>query len=192
MEEILRQVQQFAKEAHGSQRRKFIDEPYINHPVRVMQQCRQYNKGLPVAAAALLHDVLEDTAVTADVLRSFLNNIMSEADARQTMMLVKDLTDVYTHASFPSWNRRVRKTKESDRLANSHPDAQTIKYADIIDNSESIAGSGDDFAAKFLHECRTLLKKMKAGNPELYKKALETVNRAIDKLTDASANRTVQ
>src|SRR5687767_3762622 len=179
MEEILRQVQQFAKEAHGNQRRKFIDEPYINHPVRVMEHCRKYSRGLPVAAAALLHDVLEDTDVTADVLRAFLDKIMSAPDARQTMILVKDLTDVYTHSAFPQWNRRVRKTKESERLASSHPDAQTIKYADIIDNSESIAGSGDDFAAKFLHECRSLLKKMKAGNPELYKIARDTVDVAI-------------
>ena len=192
MEEILQQVQQFAKEAHGSQRRKFIVEPYINHPIRVMQQCKQYSTRLPVAAAALLHDVLEDTPVPADELRSYLDSIMSEADARQTMVLVKDLTDIYTHACFPGWNRRVRKTKESDRLANSHPDAQTIKYADIIDNSESMSGSGDDFAAKFLHECRALLKKMRAGHPELYKKATDTVNLAIDKLSDASANRTVR
>ena len=181
MNEVLEKVYQFAKNAHGSQRRKFVDEEYINHPVRVMETCQQYTKSIPVSAAALLHDVLEDTAVTAEELSDFLKTVMPNAEALKTMLLVKDLTDIYTHAAYPDWNRRVRKNKEVDRLSKAHPDAQTIKYADIIDNAESIAGSGDDFASKFLFECRNLLKKMTAGNADLHKKASELVHAAINK-----------
>lgn len=182
MNEVLEKVYQFAKTAHGSQRRKFIDEEYINHPVRVMETCQQYNPSIPVSAAALLHDVLEDTATTEDEMSTFLQSIMPHSDAMKTMVLVKDLTDQYTHESYPQWNRRIRKNKEADRLAKSHPDAQTIKYADIIDNSDSIAESGDDFALKFLQECKYLLKKMPAGNPELHQKAVQTVEAGLMKI----------
>jgi guanosine-3',5'-bis(diphosphate) 3'-pyrophosphohydrolase len=176
MNETLEKVYEFAKQAHGAQRRKFVDEEYINHPVRVMETCQQYSDSIPVAAAALLHDVLEDTKVTAEEMTDFLKSIMPNPDALKTMLLVRDLTDVYTHGAYPNWNRRIRKNKETERLAKAHPDAQTIKYADIIDNASSIAESGDDFAFKFLNECKFLLKKMTAGNKDLHEKAIEAVN----------------
>ena len=182
MNETLEKVFQFAKTAHGTQRRKFVDEEYINHPVRVMETVQQYSKSVPVSAAALLHDVLEDTEVSSEELTAFLKTIMHNEEALKTMVLVKDLTDVYTHQSFPQWNRRVRKNKEAERLGKAHPDAQTIKYADIIDNSDSIAESGDDFGPKFLFECRNLLNKMKSGNKELHAKAIEVVNVALGKI----------
>jgi (p)ppGpp synthase/HD superfamily hydrolase len=182
MNEVLEKVYQFAKTAHGAQRRKFVDEEYINHPVRVMETCQQYSKAIPVSAAALLHDVLEDTEITEAEMEEFLKSVMPSNEAAKTLLLVNDLTDKYTHAEYPQWNRRIRKNKEADRLGKSHPDAQTIKYADIIDNTESIAASGDDFALKFLHECRYLLKKMTAGNPLLYHKAVETVEAELMKL----------
>jgi (p)ppGpp synthase/HD superfamily hydrolase len=182
MNEALEKIYEFAARAHGEQRRKFVDEAYINHPVRVMELCQQYKKSIPVSAAALLHDVLEDTEVTAEEMQVFLNSAMSLPDAKHTMILVKDLTDIYTHTSYPEWNRRMRKAKERERLAKAHPDAHTIKYADIIDNSESIAGSGDDFAVKFLNECLAILEKMQSGNKELHKKAMETVEAALGKV----------
>ena len=182
MHEILEKVYEFAARSHGEQRRKFVDELYIHHPVRVMELSQEYNKTIPVAAAALLHAVLEDTEVTADQLRDFLNEVMSLPDARHTMMLVRDLTDIYTKDGYPSWNRRRRKKQEAERLSKTHPDSQTIKYADIIDNSNDIAGSGDDFALKFLEECRELLKKIRSGNQELYTRAVSAVDAALRKL----------
>ena len=184
MNDILEKVEAFARDSHGDQRRKYRDEAYVNHPIRVMGICRQYNQTLPVAAAALLHDVLEDTTVSSEEMLDFLDHVMAPGDARHTMMLVKDLTDIYTHAAYPQWNRRARKAKESERLGKSHPDAQTIKYADIIDNSNDIVGSGDDFGPTFLHECEAVLKKMKSGNPELYKLALETVHSVLQSLPE--------
>lgn len=184
MNETLEKIYQFAARAHGEQRRKYVDEIYINHPVRVMELCQLYNKVIPISAAALLHDVLEDTDVTVDQLQEFLSSTMAFTDARHTMMLVKDLTDVFTHEAFPEWNRRIRKSKEMDRHATTHPDAQTIKYADIIDNTESIAGAGDEFAPKFLNECKASLKKMRSGNRELYKKAEEAVDAALYKISE--------
>lgn len=183
IDSILIEVQNFAAEAHKGQRRKYADEDYIFHPIRVSSICRNVNTSMPILAAALLHDVVEDTEVNYEMLKVFLEQVMNEDDAKVTFGLVKDLTDVYTYKAYPTLNRRQRKDKEHDRLAGVCPDAQTIKYADIIDNCIDIADSDDDFAPKFLMECRSLLNKMKRGNRELFDQANAIVEMGLQKVS---------
>lgn len=66
MDRILEQIRDFADRAHGDQLRKYTPERYIVHPVRVMEQVQRITNDTTMLAAALLHDVLEDTATTAD------------------------------------------------------------------------------------------------------------------------------
>ncbi|MCF6408035.1 HD domain-containing protein [Chitinophaga filiformis] len=178
---ILADIEEFARQAHGDQQRKFADEPYIQHPIRVMQLCREYTSDLPVLSAALLHDVLEDTAVTKEELSSYLRDVMKPEDAQRTLTLTVELTDIYVKKNYPNWNRRKRKNAEAARLGKVSAAAQTIKYADIIDNSLDISNSSSDFKPKFLHECRALLKVMDKGNPELRQRAIATVNSFLEK-----------
>lgn len=178
---ILQQVQEFATRAHGDQRRKFEDAPYHVHLVRVMELCATVTKDMPILAAALLHDTLEDTAVTSRGLNEFLHSIMSDTDAKRTHQLVTELTDVYIKARYPRWNRSRRKQQEVIRLSSVSAEAQTIKYADIIDNSQSFAGSDDEFAEVYLKEVKTLLNAMTKGNASLREKAMETVHRLLNK-----------
>ena len=175
MDAILEQVKDFADKAHGEQKRKYTPERYIVHPVRVMKLCQQYTSSLPVLTAALLHDVLEDTSVKKEELHSFLLSIMNEKDAAQTIQLIVELTDVYTKSDYPHWNRRKRKRNEARRIEQTSADAQTVKYADIIDNCREIVEHDPEFAPKFLSECRMLLEKMPKGNAELYRIAREAV-----------------
>jgi guanosine-3',5'-bis(diphosphate) 3'-pyrophosphohydrolase len=91
------------------------------------------------------------------------------------------LTDVYIKAEYPKWNRRKRKDKEAARLANTSAEAQTVKYADIIDNAPEIAEKDPDFAKRFLPEYRALLRKITRGNAELHAIAVETVNSHLEK-----------
>lgn len=51
----------YAAEAHVKQKRKAGDEPYINHPLRVAQAAAEVGLDAEAIAAALLHDVVEDT-----------------------------------------------------------------------------------------------------------------------------------
>jgi (p)ppGpp synthase/HD superfamily hydrolase len=116
MDNILEQVREFADKAHGTQKRKYTPEKYIVHPIRVMEMCRKYNAGTPTLAAALLHDVLEDTHITKSELHHYLTSIMKNEEAAETTKLVEELTDVYTNAAYPRWNRRKRKRKEAERI----------------------------------------------------------------------------
>src|SRR5689334_14811129 len=167
-DDLLDEVKDFADKAHGNQMRRYTPERYIVHPVRVMQTCKAYTSDITILAAALLHDVLEDTPVTKEELQAFLCKLMSEEDAKRTVQLVKELTDVYIKANYPNWNRKKRKIKEAERLEKTSAAAQTIKYADIIDNAPEVTEKEPDFAKKFIPEYKTLLKRITRGNPVLY------------------------
>jgi (p)ppGpp synthase/HD superfamily hydrolase len=162
--------------------RKYTPERYIVHPVRVMNMCRQYTDDITILAAALLHDVLEDTPVIKDEIGSFLSQLMSQKDVHRTLYLVEELTDVYVKDRYPKWNRRTRKTKELERLERTSADSQTIKYADIVDNCKEIVANDPDFAGLFLRECSTMLKRLNKGNQQLYKQALETIGKEMQML----------
>ena len=182
METVLEQVRDFADKAHGEQTRKYTPERYIVHPVRVMETLREYTSDIPMLAAALLHDVLEDTPVNKQDLTDFLDQWMPPKQVARTILLVEELTDVYVNANYPHWNRRKRKAKELERMELTSADAQTIKYADIIDNCAYIVEQDPDFAKVFLSECSALLKKMTKGNVKLLKKAVAVVDGALSRL----------
>lgn len=183
METILQKISDFADHAHGEQIRKYTPERYIAHPIRVMESCRRYTKDICILSAALLHDVLEDTAIKKEELYKFLLTLLNQAFADRTLTLVTELTDVYVKSNYPKLNRRQRKTRELARLEKTSPDSQTIKYADIIDNTVEIVDQDPDFAKVFLFECRSILRKLDKGNKELYYEATKIVDEAIMLLT---------
>ncbi len=180
---MLQKVRDFADRCHGDQLRKYVSDRYIVHPVRVMEMCRLYTDDLSSLAAALLHDVLEDTRTSAEEIKQFLLTVMQEAQANKTVKLVSELTDVFTKQSYPQWNRRVRKDKEALRLSKVSTEAQTIKYADIIDNAPEIVAMDADFAKRFIPEYRALLKKMDKGDPKLYTRARHTIDECMQRVS---------
>lgn len=155
-EEILK----FATEAHGEQTRKYTGLPYITHPVSVAERVRLQGGDLNQQAAALLHDVLEDTSVTHAQLRAFLFRTCYQADAEDILTLVVELTDVYTKSHFPDLNRRERKRLEASRFRWCSDRAKAIKRADIQDNTTSIVEHDPDFAQVYLAEVGYLLNQI--------------------------------
>ncbi|MDF2448383.1 MAG: metal-dependent phosphohydrolase [Bacteroidota bacterium] len=71
MEIILDQIREFADKAHGEQMRKYTPGRYIVHPIRVMNTCKRVTYDICILAAALLHDVLEDTAIHGNEMEVF-------------------------------------------------------------------------------------------------------------------------
>ncbi|GAC1447256.1 MAG: hypothetical protein PVSMB8_05660 [Vulcanimicrobiaceae bacterium] len=71
----LREVYELADAAHDGQRRA-SGEDYIEHPVAVAQILADMEMDRQTIAAAILHDVVEDTVVTSDeVARKFGDEI---------------------------------------------------------------------------------------------------------------------
>lgn len=102
---------QIAAKAHEGQKDKG-GQPYILHPLRVMAQV----EGNEAKIVAILHDVIEDTSVTADELRKagFGEAVM------QALILV-------THAKSTPYTDYVVGCKNN-------PIARQVKLADLADN----------------------------------------------------------
>jgi len=178
-EHILAQVRDFADRAHGEQLHKYTPERYIVHPLRVMRHCQQVTSDIAILCAALLHDVLEDTATAEAEVLGFLVPLLGAPQAERTLKLAIELTDVYVWSAYPRMRRRERKEKEARRMAQVSAEGQTIKYADILDNSGEIVTQDPEFAPVYLKECRALLKAMTRGNAGLREQALDLVDTGL-------------
>lgn len=182
MENFLDKVKEFADKAHGEQLRKYKKDRYIVHPIRVMLICKEYTEDRSVLTAALLHDVLEDTPLGSDDIKDFLTGHMDATEAVTALNYVVELTDVYTKEDYPKLNRKQRKAREVERLTSISAEAQTIKYADIIDNAQEIAEVGDSFAPVYLSECKLILQRLTRGNAALYERAVHAVEEGLKKV----------
>jgi len=127
--EDLRQVLQFATDAHKGQTRSG-GEPYIGHPVRVAQTIEQYKKSHnldALIAAAYLHDTIEDTDTTHEALHDLFGGLVAS--------LVLELT---------SDKEKIKQLGKSQYLAQKMAHdmssyALVIKLADRLDNVQDIA-----------------------------------------------------
>jgi guanosine-3',5'-bis(diphosphate) 3'-pyrophosphohydrolase len=180
--ETLQAIIKFADQAHGNQLRKYTGERYIVHPIRVMQTCQQYSHDPALLAGALLHDVLEDTPVSKDEIKEFLLRHLDEVQTRRAMQYIEELTDIFVRKNYPRMNRRQRKEKEASRLAHVSPEAQTIKYADIMDNATDIVLHDREFGYVYLREAEMILDKMKHGHRILFERALHTVKECMERV----------
>ena len=57
----------WAKKYHGNQKRK-SGEPYYTHPLEVAYMISEYKLKTDVIVASILHDIIEDTEVTAGII----------------------------------------------------------------------------------------------------------------------------
>lgn len=170
-------ILKFATEAHGSQTRKYTGDPYIVHPIAVAKIVEQHGGDANMVYAALLHDVLEDTHINNIQLLAFLRTIneLTPHEALDIHDLVVELTDIYIKEDYPNFNRKERKELEADRLGRTSDRAQTIKYADLFDNTLTITEYDKNFSKVYLREKDTLLNYMTKGNTELKVKCIKQI-----------------
>jgi len=171
------EVEELARELHGEQKRKYTGDPYVNHTVSVSNIVRDYGGDDSMIYAALLHDVLEDTPTTESELLDFLMDIFNDVKlSMDVLRLVVELTDVFIKEDYPDINRKGRKEMEAMRLGKVSPKAQTIKYADLLDNGIDIMSNDPKFGKVYLKEKAQILKYMNKGNQKLYNKCIENLS----------------
>ena len=160
----------FASDAHASQVRKYTGEPYVNHPIAVAQIVATVEHTEEMIIAAILHDVVEDTDATLDDIKKTFG--------QKVATLVAWLTDVSTpHHG----NREIRKRLDRKHLAMAPPEVQTIKMADMIDNTISIKTHDPGFwNGTYKKEKLLLLEELTDGDQQLrdiaYKQVLERID----------------
>ena len=165
---LIERADLFANVAHASigQKRKYSGVDYIVHPRRVSAIVADNGGTEDMIAAALLHDVLEDTQVTGEMI--------AEVFGWKIHKLVVELTDV---SKPEDGNRSKRKAMDAKKLSEVSKEAQIIKLADLIDNSDDIEANDPSFAKVFLKEKAHLIKIMtKVHDHALYPVAVGVVN----------------
>lgn len=113
-----------ALEAHGTQTRKDAPTPYIVHPIAVALLLSRHGFNDTVIAAALVHDVVEDTDVSLAQI--------SESLGEEVAALVAPVT----HDDALVWEEKKLAYIEAVRRANDT--VKAIATADKIANAHSL------------------------------------------------------
>ncbi len=129
MDNVFERAVDFALEAHRGQRRK-DGSIYILHPLEVAVIAGTMTRDEEVLAAAVLHDTVEDTDVTAqDILDNFGERI-AELVAHETEDKRPDMP------ASESW--KIRKVESLAVLKDSSRDSKILWVADKVSNMRSL------------------------------------------------------
>jgi (p)ppGpp synthase/HD superfamily hydrolase len=116
---ITRQALEFAAARHTGQQRASDHAPFILHPLEVAHLLRGRDYPDEVVAAAVLHDVIEDTGASrADLEERFGPHVAA---------LVNAVTEPSAEGSYHDRKARLR-----DAVAGAPPDAVAIYAADKV------------------------------------------------------------
>lgn len=126
---LIREALATATEAHAGQIRNGAGGiPYIEHPKAVAELLADHGWAEEVLAAALLHDVIEDSALTLDDLEQKFGEPVTG--------LVGALSDNETIADWTA-----RKEEHRERVSTSGPEALAIYGADKLTNARALRGA---------------------------------------------------
>jgi (p)ppGpp synthase/HD superfamily hydrolase len=135
--------------AHRGQKRA-DGRDYIEHPLAVIEILMAASTHLPshVYAAAVLHDVIEDTELTyADLVRSVGRPIA-------TTVLGLSRPERFKGESSLAWEKRY--LQQMSTVQSLEPSILLIKLADRIHNMENTVALSQDKRAELFHTTRTL------------------------------------
>lgn len=146
MHDILRAAT-FAAAAHVGQTRRGLPDPYINHPLRVAHHAAQAGLDHDAVVAALLHDVVEDSAHT-------WSDLAAAGFSTRAIALARLLTK-WWEAAEGEETERDKATYYARILEDA--DAVCLKLLDRTDNLQDVARivtARREFAEKYLKKTR--------------------------------------
>ena len=135
--DILDRAILFATEAHRGAFRKGTQIPYILHPLEAAAIAATITVDHEVLAAAVLHDVIEDTAVTEEELLEVFGSRVAELVCAESENKRADLP------AGDTW--RIRKKETLDALL--EEDRREVKILVLADKLSNIRSIHRDFRA---------------------------------------------
>ncbi len=168
----------YAATAHAGQTRRGLPDPYINHPLRVAEHADRAGLGEDATVAALLHDVVEDTAHTWD-------DLQVAGFTPRAIELARLLT---------KWWESGEDDAEQDKAAYyarilADDDAVALKVLDRADNMQDllrIVAARREFAEKYVKKTRREFAPLleRCGNMyvlRVFRERLSALEDALDK-----------
>lgn len=135
--ELLDRAIIFAVKAHAGTERRGKGFPYIVHPMEAVEIVATITSDQELLAAAALHDVVEDTEISADEIRREFGDRIAALVVAESDVFVEDVSEE------DSWHDR--KQAAMDRLAAAPHDAKIVAMGDKLSNMRAIAR---DYAVK--------------------------------------------
>ncbi len=130
MENLIDNAICFAVKAHSGMRRKGTDVPYVSHPLEAFSIAASITNDEKVLAAAVLHDVVEDTDYTIEDIKNGFGEKVAELVASDSENKRENLPAEQT------WEIRKQETLEA--LKNSSREEQIITISDKLSNIRAI------------------------------------------------------
>ena len=81
--ELINKAIYWARKYHGDQKRK-SGEPYYSHPLEVAYMISEYKLKTDIIAVSILHDIVEDTEVTVEMIEGTFGQRIAEMVDRLT------------------------------------------------------------------------------------------------------------
>ena len=154
--------------AHRGQTRRYTGDPFMTHPSRVAGIVRGLEGAtIEMEMVAYLHDVLEDTEITAADLNGFFGTHVSD--------IVRELTNEQV---LEGLSRVKRKEMDRERLATASVAAKTIKLADMLDNYTDMnhPEATKTFVKLYVEEGFELLEVLRDAHEALAKRVEKAIN----------------
>ena len=129
--ELLDRAIIFAVKAHAGTERRGKGFPYIVHPMEAVEIVATITPDQELLAAAALHDVVEDTPITAEEIRAEFGDRIAN--------LVVAESDVFEEGVSEEESWHARKQAAIDRLARAPHDAKIVAMGDKLSNMRAIA-----------------------------------------------------
>jgi len=124
-----------ATDAHHTQMRRNVNEPYIMHPLRVSKLIYDITGDLRLAAAGVCHDTLEDTRITEEELAGRLHPEI--ARLVKTVTKRKDVPKAESEREF------------LNRYRSANIDTVILKLADRFDNVNDLRSQNNNFKERY-------------------------------------------
>ena len=124
--EVVRDAYELLVEKHAGQRQKVNGHPYVEHPILVASDVGQAGFEPELVAAALLHDIVEDSEVTVREVRERFGQ------------RIGDLVEAMTDEAVDVEPYERRKAIHRERVLEAGPEAAAIFAADKLNNVRAL------------------------------------------------------
>jgi (p)ppGpp synthase/HD superfamily hydrolase len=148
--EVVRDAYELLVSKHAGQRQKVNGHPYVEHSILVASDVGRAGFEPEMVAAALLHDIVEDSDVTVEELR--------ERFGDKVATLVEAMTDEAVDVE----PYELRKSLHRERVVEAGPEAAAIFAADKLNNVRALRSAyeeeGEEVEKRFKQPLDTKLR----------------------------------
>ena len=171
-QELIGKAIKFATDAHNTQTRKGTTLPYILHLMEAGAIAASITEEPEVIAAAILHDTLEDTAVTPEQLSGNFGKYILRLVTAASENKYRERPEAET------WQQRKQET--IDKIPHLTTEEQIVVLADKLSNIRTTY-------AQYRKSPTTVFERFNVKDPKMHQWYYTSILKALDKVRNTCA-----